>query len=551
MNNLLRFLKLYNPYKWNVMAGILLSLITVFAGISLLAVSGWFIASMGIAGAAFLSMNYFTPAAMIRGLSILRTSGRYGERIANHDAALRVTATFREWFYNKLEPLTPAGLEDLHSADVFSRLRSDIDVLERFYLNGIVPLCTAICGLIILGVGLALYYPPLAFIELSLLIVAGFIIPLITRRYAKQDEKIIAQEKVKLNISLADTMQGMADYLVYGGMQNQLNNIHLHDNLISAARTRINRRESTIQSITLVCIGLAIVGSICCIIPLITHGTVKPAELAMVALLCLACFDIITPLPTALQSLQSARMAAQRIFEITDRSLIDLLDRNAISAETQYTHNILKIADVSFSYGQAPVFKNLSFDINAGDVVVIVGRSGTGKSTIIDLLLGFRQPTQGTIYLNATPAGSYDNDLRRKLFSVVPQKPYIFADTLRANITLNNPEIDGNTISEACSLAELKDVIEEMPEELETYLGEHGMRLSGGQIRRLAIARAIAHKAPILILDEPVEGLDSELEGRVMRSVLANAKQMNRSVILCLHDAEKSWIPADAKVIRL
>lgn len=551
MKNFLRFLQLYGPYKWHVIGGILLSLITVFAGIGLLAVSGWFIAAMGISGAASLSMNYFTPAAMIRGLAILRTAGRYGERLANHDAALRVTSSFREWFYTRLEPLAPAGLSDLHSADIFSRLRGDIDVLERFYLNGIVPLCTAMIGLLIIGIVLCCYYLPLAILVLSLLILAGFIMPLAMRHRAKNDEILIGREKPRLNVDLAEMLHGMAEYLVYGRMENHLLQIKKHDNTISRARKAINRRECLTQSFILLASGIALNGTLFLVIPLVNSGVIKPAELAMIALFCLACFDIIAPLPVALQSFQAARLSAQRIFEITDRPVPHFSAQDSTRILSAPSAVTLDVENVSFSYAEAPVLQNTSFSLSAGEVMILTGRSGAGKSTILDLLLGFHHISQGKIFFDGVDADCYDDKSRLRFFSIAPQKPYFFADTLRGNLTLADPDIQLGDIEEACRVAGLWDVITNMPAGLDTYIGEHGIGLSGGQLRRVALARALLKSAPILLLDEPTEGLDAVLEDEVMKSVLACAKARGQSVILCLHEAQKIWIPARVRIISL
>lgn len=551
MKDFLRFLKLYRPYKWHVAGGIFLSLITVFSGICLLAVSGWFIAAMGIAGAASLTMNYFTPAAMIRGLAILRTAGRYGERLANHDAALRVTATFREWFYSRLEPLAPAGLSDLHSADIFSRLRGDIDVLERFYLNGIVPICTAFLAFVIVGIVLALYYPPLAVLQLSLLILAGVVVPIMMRKRARKDETVIAQEKVRVNIDLAEMMHGMGEYLVYNQMENQVAQIQEHDAKISSARKAVNLQECMIQSVILLSSGLAATGAIFLMIPLVQSGAVGTAELAMGALFCLACFDIVMPLPAALQSLQAARMASHRIFDIADRPLPNVTCTDVIHSKVDMSGCALNVEDISFSYNKKPVLHNVSFSLRGGEVLVLTGSSGAGKSTLLDILLGFYHPTLGNIFLNHIQAGSYDGEAQRAFFSIAPQKPYFFADTLRANLKLGMPDATRQEVENVCRISGLQDVIDTLPDGLETYVGEHGAMLSGGQLRRAAIARALLRPAPILLLDEPAEGLDAELEDRVMHSVLDYAVLRGQVVILCLHEADKIWLPQKAKIIKL
>ena len=151
MRRLLHLLTLYRPFYGWMALGILVSLATLLANVTLMAVSGWFITSMAIAGAAQVSMNYFTPAAIIRGAAIVRTGGRYLERLVPHEATLRLLARLRTWFYARLEPLAPAALQKHHSGDLLSRIRADIDALDTLYLRLLVPAITAALATLILS----------------------------------------------------------------------------------------------------------------------------------------------------------------------------------------------------------------------------------------------------------------------------------------------------------------------------------------------------------------------------------------------------------------
>lgn len=550
MKNLLRFLSLYAPFKWKVAGGVALALATSLAGIALLAVSGWFIAAMGLAGMTSVGMNYFTPAASIRGLSILRTGGRYFERLVNHDAALRVTSEFRVWFYRRLEPLAPAGIRDLHSAEIFSRLRADIDALERFYLNGIVPVATAVLAAGLLGAWLLFYHWPLGLLLVSLLLFCGFAVPFAVRRRSLAEEKEISEIKTSLNRGLTDSLQGMKELLVYGRMRESLRRIEGDSGRLLSVQRNIHMRECMIQACIMLCMGVAMAGTLLFVIPLVNEGTVKPADLAMTALIAFACFDIVTPLPAALQSFQSAMIAAERVFELAGRKNEATGKRGNARVEEHETFS-LNVEGAGFSYGENPVLRDVSFSLNAGEVLVLEGESGKGKSTVVNLLCGFWAPDAGRVLINGRGIMDYDEEALRAHFGVSPQRPYLFADTMRANLSLARPDAGESEILDACVKAGLRDMIENLPDGLDTYAGENGWRLSGGQIRRLSLARAMLRDAPCLILDEPAEGLDPEMEDRVMRSLLNRARAKDQAVILCLHDAQKEWLPKDVKKIRL
>ncbi len=550
MKNILRFLSLYAPFKWQVAGGIALSLVTVLAGISLLAVSGWFIAAMGLAGMMSVGMNYFTPAATIRGLSILRTGGRYFERLVNHDAALRVTSEFRVWFYKTLEPLAPAGIRDLHSAEIFSRLRADIDVLERFYLNGIVPIVTAVLAVFILGLWLSFYHTPLAILLVSLLLVCGFLVPMLIRKKSFKEEREIAEIKTSLNRGITDSLQGMKELLVYGRLEENLIQVQGNADRLLYLQKKTQWRECMIQASIMLCMGLATAGALVIAIPLINEGSIKPADLAMIVLIAFACFDIVVPLPAALQSFQSAMIAAERVFELTGRTHKAGKPREHIAMEHGIAFS-LKIENVEFSYGEKPVLRNFSLSLNAGEVLVLEGESGSGKSTLLNLLCRFWAPNTGRIIINGHDVMKYSEEEMRSCFGVSPQKPYLFADTIRANLLLAKPDATEKEILDICAITGLQDVIGEMPDGLDTYVGENGWRLSGGQIRRISLARAMLRDAPCLILDEPTEGLDVELENRIMALVLEYARSRHQAVILCLHDDKKNWLPQNRKSVRI
>ncbi len=530
MKNLSRFLALYRPYRAQVFLGIALSAVSLSASIGLLALSGWFITAMGIAGAAGLTLNYFTPAAIIRACAILRTGGRYADRLVNHDAALRVTASFRQWFYERLEPLAPARLQDLHSGEIFARLRGDIDTLERFYLNGFLPLCTAAIGGAGVFAALSVYSPALGCIEAGLLAAAGFGIPLLLGRVGRADQAKMDALLRRARADMADTIQGMGEWLVYGGAESRAASFDQISGNLAALQLRMARRDALAHSAALLAMGCALAAGLWLAAPIADSGAFAGAQAGLIALLCLAGFDAVLAAPLALQSLGAARAAAMRVFDITDRTP-DATPARTVP-ETPFS---LKADSLSFAYRDRPVLKNLSFEIRAGEIASVTGPSGAGKTTLLNLLAVFWRPGPGMLLLNGRDIGDCDPESVRARFSFAPQKPYIFADTIRANLRLADPDATEAMLDEVCEAAGLADVIRDLPEGYDTYIGENGLKLSGGQIRRLSLARALLKPAPCLILDEPGEGLDPAREAEVMRSVLVLAAKRGQTVLIAAH----------------
>lgn len=545
MKDIWRFLVLYRPCRWRVLAGVALAVVTLLAGVALMAISGWFIASMALAGAAGIGMNYFAPAAAIRGLSIARTAGRYGERVVSHDTALRVTTTFRVWLYSRMEP---GSVMDIRSADLFRRLRADIDSLERFYLQGLLPFVTAILALAVACVALAFYNPALAALIVIMNAVLGVAVPFMMQGGIGRGEQEIARERAGLTVDLDDMWSGMAEIVIYGQAKKRIAGVQARDRMIGEAARAIQRRENLLQMIIVGGAGLGIAGAIFIVGPGVGAGIVNPADLAMVALLSMASFDIVQPLPLAIRTFYSVQIAARRIFEIIDRNVV--VDRaRTIDPAAEFKN--LTVEDVSFSYSELPLLRGLDFNVAPGDVVVFQGESGAGKSTLIDLITGWRRPMAGRILINGIDTADYDEEFCRRFFTVSSQRPYLFADTVRANLCLGNPAAADAEIADICFATGLDEVIAAMPYGLDTYIGERGMRLSGGQVRRLSLARALLRPAPVLLLDEPAEGLDEAMENIVMGRILAVAAARRQAVIIGLHESHKAWLPATARTVRI
>lgn len=527
-----RLFKLLRPYAGWVLLGVLLSLATVLANISLLTLSGWFITAMALAGIASVDMNYFTPAATIRGLAIARTGGRYLERLVTHEATFRITAQLRYWFYEKLEPLAPAALQHYHSGDLLRRIRSDIDTLESFYLRTFSPIMVALIAGIIVLLFLSRYHLQLMLVELVLLVVAGLIVPLIANKFSKKPGEELVEKSAVLQTQVIDSIQGMGELQIYQADARLTETLSQQSESVLEAQTSLNRVSGMAQGSTLFFANLAMWLMVIVAIPLLATSQLEPAQLPMLALLALASFEMIMPLPLALQALPQTLTAAKRIFAIIDTPVQVSEPASPKAIPEDFT---LEFDKVSFAYPEQSksTLENFSLRIEQGQKVGIVGPSGAGKSTIIALLMRFWDPQQGQITLGDDALTAYDSEELRKQFAVASQQVHLFNSTVKRNLLLANPEAADEQIVEVCKIAEIHDFIESQEEGYDTWIGEAGTRLSGGQIQRLAIARALLKDAPILILDEPGENLDAETELRVMQNILEAS--VGRTVILITH----------------
>ncbi|SEA30271.1 ATP-binding cassette, subfamily C, CydC [Thiothrix caldifontis] len=536
MNDLLRLLRLFKPY-WNWAAlGMGLSFITLLANVGLMAVSGWFITAMAMAGVAGASMNYFTPAALIRLAAIVRTAGRYGERLVTHEATFRMLAELRVWFYERIEPLAPAVLEQYRSGDVLSRIRADIDTLNNVYLRLLVPVVVAALATLVFVVVLLFYHPLLALLELSLLLVAGVLIPWLMNRLGHEAGQQSVETAAQLRSVLVSDLQGMGELLVYGAADDHAAHVQQLSQTLAAQQQTLSRLNGVAQGALGLCANLAMWGMLVLAIPLVRDHTIAPPELAMLALFALASFEAVLPLPLAFQSLGETLAAARRIFSLADQAAAVSEPAHPLPVPERLD---FALRDVGFRYqpqGDA-VLNGLTLDFPQGHKLAIVGVTGAGKSTLTSLLLRFREPTSGELLLGGQAIAHYSGEALRQHIAVVPQQTHLFNTTLRENLLLAKRDATDAELEAVCDTALIHDFITQQPGGYATWVGETGVRLSGGQAKRVAIARALLKPARLLILDEPTEGLDPETATQVMVNILAHVARNGQSLLLITHRA--------------
>jgi len=536
VNTFWRLLCLLKAHIWLMLLGALLSVITVLANISLLAISGWFITLMAIAGISGVTVNYFTPAAIIRFLAIVRTAGRYAERLLTHRATFNALAQLRHYFYQQLEPLLPYYRLDLRSADLLARLQQDIDQLDNFYLRVLLPMLVALISVPIVCWILALISPVVAAVSAAALLLVGLLLPLLSYTLAKRS----GQHKVKLQsllkLELVSGISAIRELLIYQVSGKYQQSISGLSDSYYKVQYQLVRNNALLGSVIFVITHLLALFCVIYLSPQVLNGEFDAKLLVAITLLILVSFETVMNMPLALQLLPETLASARRLFDIID------LPRPVTTATKAVVAGDIVFNDLSFSYPQHRQLslKKISLQIAQGQKVAIIGASGAGKSTLVNLLMGFwpiaaTPDNRSGLSIAGIDINLLESESLRNHIALMSQQGHLFEATIADNLRLANASADLQQMRDVCEAVGLLAFIDTLEKRFDTWLGETGSGLSGGQAQRLRLAQLLLRPAKVLIVDEPSKGLDKRSEQRVMQSLLAHVNARRQSLILITH----------------
>ena len=529
MRTIFRLLGLLGPYRFRVALAVLLGVATVAGNVGLLSTAAYVISAAAVVS--YISLLTI-PIYLVRFFSVSRSFSRYFERLVSHDLTFRLLGNLRSWFYVRLTPLAPVLLEGYRSGDLLSRLVEDVEELENLYLRAVSPVLVAA---VVWGLAFAVLYPfdpALAITVLVFLAAAGVGAPLLVWALSRGLGRRQLELRSELYSRIVEGTQGVQDLLAFGREEERGRQIEV----LNRKLARIERRQALISGLHDssgdLLTNLAMLVALVLAIPLVAGGEVRGIYLAFLALVALGVFEAATPLGAAFQTIGRTTAAGERLFEVSDSEPTIRNPKSPLPVPEDFT---LRFDNVSFRYGEGDPFslEDVSFALEPGRKVAVVGPSGSGKSTLANLILRFRDPQGGEIRLGGRSLSEYAQEDVRRLVSVVPQSTHVFNDTLRNNLLLADPEANDEALGLALERARICSFIERLPDGLDTHVGEHGSRLSGGERRRLAVARALLKDAPLLVLDEPTANLDTVTELEVLASVWEAAR--DRAALLVTH----------------
>ncbi|WP_342321320.1 cysteine/glutathione ABC transporter ATP-binding protein/permease CydC [Kosakonia sp. BYX6] len=531
MRALLPYLALYKRHKWMLTLGVILAIVTLLASIGLLTLSGWFLSASAVVGVAGIySFNYMLPAAGVRGAAIIRTAGRYFERLVSHDATFRVLEHLRVSTFSKLLPLSPAGLARFRQGELLNRVVADVDTLDHLYLRVISPLVGALMVIIVVLAGLSVLDVSLALMLGGIMLATLIVLPPLFYRAGKPTGEKLTALRGQYRQQLTSWLQGQAELTIFGASQRYREQLESTELSWHDAQRRQSDLSAISQALMLLISGAAVItmlwfasGDV--------GGNAQPGALIALFVFCaLAAFEALAPVTGAFQHLGQVIASAMRITQLTECQPEVTFPQNSAPVSAQVA---VQFDALSFSYPGQPqrALENVSVSIAAGEHVAILGRTGCGKSTLLQLLTRAWDPQQGEIRLNDQPLAQFAEPALRNLISMVPQRVHLFSATLRDNLQLASPQASDETLSAMLTRVGLEKLLDDSG--LNAWLGEGGRQLSGGELRRLAIARALLHDAPLVLLDEPTEGLDASTESQILE--LLDEVMKGKTLLMVTH----------------
>ena len=529
MLTLLRpYIALYKHYFWQIVIGLSLAILTLFASVFLLSLSGWFLASTAVAGVAGLyTFNYMLPAAGVRAAAIVRTASRYAERLVDHNTTFKILAYLRTLAFSKILPLSANQLAQYQKADLLNRFIVDIDALDHLYLKLFSPIVTALIIIVMLFVGLSYINLPIALIISIVLTITLLAIPVIFYHAGKQLGETLAKQQSEYRALLINYLQGQAELTLF----NAQDRYRVKLNQLESDWLYHQQKQSTLVALSSALVVLIAGFLTLLVLWLITHYTLSPL-VALFVFVCLASSEILAPIPTAFIFLGQVLASAKRTTALFNQTPdIKFTEQGKV---IDLTAAKLQFNDISFSYPNQPfaVLNHFSLTIEAGKHIGLIGKTGCGKSTLLNLVTRTWDPTSGNIFINDTPINQLDEPTLRKVIAVVPQVITIFSDTLRKNLLIGDPKASDQQLIDVLQQVELSKLLS-TEHGLDLPLGQGGRSLSGGEIRRIGIARALLHNSPLVLMDEPTESLDQQTEQQIIQLIKQTCQ--NKTLLMVTH----------------
>ena len=513
-----------------LLRGAALSFVVLVMGAALLGLSGWFITAAAAAGLAGMGavFDVFRPSAMVRFLALGRAAARYGERVLTHDATLRALEVLRVQLLGGLVAAPYQRMVRLRGAQAVNRLTADIDALDGVPLRLVLPV---VAGLLTQVVSFAVIWA-LVGLQVALWIAAGYLLGAAvifwrtTRKTARLSRRAEAAAQA-FRSRLIDLIRARRDLAVQGQLVTQADAVMAADDRRLALQLEQDR-AARLAGAALQMVGTLVAGGTLWLgVALVQAGSMAPPFAALGFFAALALAETLGPLRRAASDLGRMAEAARRVSR-------DLVPAPQATGTTTTAGGALRIDDVTLNrpLSNAPILSALSLDVAAGETVALTGPSGSGKSTLLLAVAQLQPVAAGRITVGGVSIAHWDENALRKAVALLPQRSVLMTGTVAEALRLAAPDSDDATLWQMLDAVQLTDTLDAR-DGLDTMIGARGEGLSGGEARRLVLARVLLRRPQVLLLDEPTEGLDEA----TARQVLAGLRRVlpDAAILIAAH----------------
>jgi thiol reductant ABC exporter CydC subunit len=503
------------------------------SAIALMATSAWLISR---AAQHPPVLTLMVAVVGVRAFAVGRGAFRYTERLVSHDAALRVLTALRIKVFAALEPLAPVSWIGARGGDLLSRLVGDVDTVLDLFVRVVLPIGAAfvVSAFAVVLVGWLL---PVAGIALAVtLLVGGVVVPWVAARTGRRAAQLTAEARGDLASEVVDALSGSAELVAFGAADEHLARVAVADARLAALERSTAASTALAAGLGALAAGAGVWAALALGVPAVRGGSLQGVLLAVVVLTALAAPEAVAGLPGAADHLQRVRRGAQRLFAVVDAPAPVPEPRTPQSIPSGPAH--VRLSGVSARYGPGGplALRDVDLDLSPGKRVAVVGMSGAGKSTLVNVLLRFLDFETGSFTVNGIDVRKLPADDVRRVIGSCEQEPHLFDTSIRKNLLVAAPEASDDELFAALRRARIADWVAALPEGLDTLVGENGAAVSGGQLRRIALARALLADFPVLLLDEPTEGLPADVADELVSDLMEATK--DRTVLLVTHRRE-------------
>lgn len=466
-------------------------------------------------------------------IALLRGILHYLEQYCNHYIAFRLLAIIRHKVFEALQKLCPAKLESRDKGNLISIITTDIELLEVFYAHTISPICIAFLTSLFMVLFIGHYHYLAGSLALIAYIIVGVIIPVINGKLGSAEGMTFRNNFGELNSFVLDSLRGLDETIQYNQGEERKQEIIERSKQLAKQQEYLSYREGAQRSITNTVILLASFGMLFLTLFLYLNHELGFEGIITCTLSMMGSFGPVVALSSLSNNLNQTLASGERVLSLLEEK--PLVEEVEGDKETNDSFKGATLNHVTFSYNDETILDDYSLKLEPGKITGIHGVSGSGKSTILKLLMRFWDVHQGSITVDEEEIKQIPTKHLRDMESYVTQETHLFHDSIANNIAIAKKDATREEIMEACKKASIHDFIMTLPKGYDTEVGELGDTLSGGEKQRIGIARAFLHDAPMILMDEPTSNLDSLNEGIILKSLKESSKQ--KTIVLVSHRA--------------